>query len=144
MHEAGSGRTFNVVSIKQKYYGHSRQAAILASQLSPAAYASRFTVVVDEDIDPSNLYDVIWAMGTRCDPQADIEVNKKTWSSVIDPLVFGDILYNSRAQIDACKSYEHYNDFPPVAQTTPEYKNYMLEKYRDLFKAVIGDDIFGL
>jgi len=144
MHEAGSGRTFNVVSIKQKYYGHSRQAAILASQLSPAAYASRFTVVVDEDIDPSNLYDVIWAMGTRCDPQVDIEVNKKTWSSVIDPLVFGDILYNSRAQIDACKSYEHYHDFPPVAETTPEYKRVMLDKYRDLFREVIGDDIFGL
>ena len=144
MHEAGSGRTFNVVSIKQRYYGHSRQAAILASQLSPAAYANRFTVVVDEDIDPSNLYDVIWAMGTRCDPQVDIEVNQKTWSSVIDPLVFGDILYNSRAQIDACKAYEHINDFPPVAQTTQEYKKIMLERYRDMFKEVIGDDMFAL
>ena len=88
--------------------------------------------------------DVIWAMGTRCDPQNDIEVNKKTWSSVIDPLVFGDILYNPRAQIDACKSYEHYHDFPPVAETTPEYKRVMLDKYGDLFKQVIGDDIFGL
>jgi len=144
MHEAGSGRTFNVVSIKQRYYGHSRQAAILASQLSPAAYANRFTVVVDEDIDPSNLYDVIWAMGTRCDPQVDIEVNKKTWSSVIDPLVFGDNLYNSRAQIDACRAYEHINDFPAVAQTSPEYKKFMLEKYKDLFKEVIGDDMFAL
>lgn len=140
MHEAGSGRTFNVIAIKQKYYGHSRQAVILASQLSPAAYANRFTVVVDEDIDPSNLYDVIWAMGTRCDPQQDIEINKKTWSSVIDPLVFGDQLYNSRAQIDACKPFEHIHDFPTVAQTSPEYKKFMVEKHGALFKEILGQD----
>ncbi len=68
VHGAGSGRTFNVVSIKQRYFGHSRQAGMIASQIPPAGYVSRFTVVVDEDIDPSDLNEVIWAMGTRCDP----------------------------------------------------------------------------
>ncbi len=138
VHEAGSGRTFNVISIKQRYYGHSRQAALLASQLPPAGYVNRFTVVVDEDIDPSNLYDVIWAMGTRCNPEEDLDILRKNWSSRLDPMAFTDRLYNSRVIIDACIPFEHRDDFPKVAQTSPEYKKIMMEKYGDLIREIIG------
>ncbi|MFH1489968.1 MAG: UbiD family decarboxylase [Pseudomonadota bacterium] len=138
VHEAGSGRTFNVVSIKQEYYGHSRQAGLLASQLPPAGYVNRFTVVVDEDIDPSNLYDVIWAMGMRCDPEKDIDILRKNWSSRLDPLTFGGALYNSRAVIDACIPLEHRKDFPKIAQTSPEYKKTMMKKYGRLIKEILG------
>jgi len=138
VHEAGSGRTFNVVSIKQEYYGHARQAGLLASQLPPAGYVNRFTVVVDEDIDPSYLYDVIWAMGTRCNPEADIDILRKNWSSRLDPLTFSDVLYNSRAVIDACIPLEHREEFPKIAQTSPEYKKFMMEKYGSLIKELIG------
>ncbi|MEE9417905.1 MAG: UbiD family decarboxylase [Desulfatiglandaceae bacterium] len=137
VHEAGSGRAFNVVAIKQEYYGHSRQAALLASQLPPAGYVNRFTVVVDEDIDPSNIYDVIWAMGTRCDPEQDIDILRKNWSSRLDPLTFGEELYNSRAIVDACIPYEHRNDFPEIAQTTPKYKRFIMEKYGRLIKEIV-------
>ena len=138
VHEAGSGRTFNVVSIKQEYYGHSRQAGLLASQLPPAGYVNRFTVVVDEDIDPSYIYDVIWAMGTRCDPEIDIDILRKNWSSRLDPLTFTDELYNSRAVIDACIPYEHRKDFPKIAQTSPEYKKVMMDKHGDLIREIIA------
>ncbi len=138
VHEAGSGRTFNVVSIHQRYYGHSRQAGLLASQLPPAGYVNRFTIVVDEDIDPSNLYDVIWAMGTRCDPEQDIDILRKNWSSRLDPLTFGDVLYNSRAVIDACIPLERRKDFPKIAQTSPEYKKVIMEKYGKIIKDIVG------
>ncbi|MDF1555483.1 MAG: UbiD family decarboxylase [Deferrisomatales bacterium] len=138
MHEAGSGRTFNVVSIHQEYFGHARQAALLASQLPPAGYVNRFTVVVDDDIDPSNLYDVIWAMGTRCNPEGDLDILRKNWSSRLDPLVFGDELYNSRAIIDACIPYERRHDFPRVAQTSPAYKRLMKEKFGPLFDEILN------
>lgn len=137
MHEAGSGRTFNVVSIEQQYYGHSRQAATLASQLPPAGYVNRFTVVVDHDIDPSNLYDVIWAMGTRCDPAEDLDILRKNWSSRLDPMVDGDELYNSRAIIDACVPYERRDTFPKVAQTSESFKREMKEKYRHVFDVLL-------
>jgi 4-hydroxy-3-polyprenylbenzoate decarboxylase len=127
-----------VVSIKQEYYGHSRQAGLLASQVPPAGYVNRFTVVVDEDIDPSYLYDVIWAMGTRCDPEKDIDILRKNWSSRLDPLTFGEELYNSRAVIDACIPFEHLEDFPQIAQTSPEYKKVMMEKYGSLIKEIAG------
>jgi 4-hydroxy-3-polyprenylbenzoate decarboxylase len=57
-----------VVSIKQRYPGHSRQAGFIASQLPSAAYMGKYTIVVDEDIDVTNLEEVIWAVCTRTDP----------------------------------------------------------------------------
>jgi 4-hydroxy-3-polyprenylbenzoate decarboxylase len=138
VHSAGSGRTFNVVSIKQRYYGHSRQAGMLASQIPPSAYIGRFIVVVDDDIDPSNLDEVIWAMGTRCDPAQDIEITRKCWGSRLDPLNSSDQYYNSRAVIDACIPYERIKDFPPVAQSSPEMRKKIFEKYPDLMKELLS------
>lgn len=140
VHEAGSGRTFNVVSIKQRYYGHARQAGILASQMVPVAYGNRWTIVVDEDIDPSRLEEVVWAMGTRCDPQQDLEIMRKCWSSKIDPMIFDQNYYNSRVVVDACIPYEHRNDFSKVAATSPELRAKMISKYREQFLELLGEE----
>ena len=56
----------------------------------------------------------------------------------MDPLVFGDKLYNSRAVIDACIPYEHRDDFPQIAQTSPEYKKVMMDKYGELIRELVG------
>ncbi|MDI7259050.1 MAG: UbiD family decarboxylase, partial [Thermodesulfobacteriota bacterium] len=140
VHGAGSGRTFNVISIKQRYYGHSRQAGMIASQVPPAGYVNRFTVVVDEDIDPSNLNEVIWAMGSRCDPGQDIEITRKCWGSRIDPLTSSDQYYNSRAVIDACIPYERITDFPPVAQSSPELRKKIFERYGTLMRDLLASE----
>jgi hypothetical protein len=60
---------------------------MIASQCHAAAYLGRFTVVVDEDIDPTDMKDVIWAMTTRCDPVQDIEILRRCWSSPLDPIL---------------------------------------------------------
>ena len=138
VHGAGSGRTFNVVSIKQRYFGHSRQAGMLASQIPPSAYIGRFIVVVDDEIDPSNLNEVIWAMGTRCDPAEDVEITRKCWGSRLDPLNSSDKYYNTRAIIDACIPYERIKTFPPVAETTPEFRKKIFELYPRLMKELLG------
>jgi 4-hydroxy-3-polyprenylbenzoate decarboxylase len=67
-HEAGAARLFNVISLKQAYAGHARQAGLLAASCQSGSYLGRFVVVVDDDIDPTNMFDVLWAMSTRCDP----------------------------------------------------------------------------
>ncbi len=46
-----------------------------------------FVIVVDEDIDPSDSYDVLWAMATRTDPEKDIDVVWQAWGSKVDPLI---------------------------------------------------------
>jgi UbiD family decarboxylase len=121
-HEAGGGRLFVVVSIEQRYGGHARQVGYLTAQGPAAAYMNRYVVVVDDDIDPTNLEQVIWAMSTRSDPGTDIEVMRRCWASRLDPLLPEDApLFNTRAVIDACRPFERLTTFPRVAQSDPDY-----------------------
>lgn len=134
VHQAGSGRTFVSIAIKQRYYGHANQVGIVASQVNPVGYCGRYIIVHDEDIDPTDIHDVVWAMGTRSDPETDFNVLTKTWSSRLDTMVFSNELYNSRVVINACRPYEHLETFPKVAQTSPELAKEVRAKYPDVFE----------
>jgi UbiD family decarboxylase len=129
-HESGGGRLFIAVALEQRYPGHARQVGYLTSQLPAAAYMNRFVVTVDDDVDPADLDQVIWAMSTRTDPATDIEILRRTWGSKLDPLLpDGAPAYNSRAVIDACRPYERLADFPRVAQSDPTYLNQIHQKW---------------
>ena len=133
-HEAGGSRLFNVVSIEQRYPGHARQAAYVAAQTRAGAYAGRWSVVVDEDIDPADIQEVLWAMSTRVDPVSDIKFIDRAWSTPLDPMVEDedeDETFNSRAIVDATIPYEQRDDFPPVAEVSPEYREEIREKWDD-------------
>ncbi len=112
-HEPGP-RQFTVVAIKQRYPGHVKQAGMIASQCFSGGYQNRFTIVVDDDIDPTRIDDVVWALSTRCDPDADIDIQRRCWSSSLDPMIHPDskVLMNSRAVVDACRPYEWMNKIP--------------------------------
>lgn len=129
-HAAGGSRLFTIVSIKQRYPGHARQVGILASQVHSAAYVGRYVVVVDEDIDPSNTDDFLWAVATRSEPERSIEILRRSWSSSADPaLPVEQKLFNSRCIIDACKPYEWKDKFYPVAEASPELRAKLLKKW---------------
>ncbi len=49
------------------------QALHVACSCQGGAYAGKWTVVVDEDIDAGDLDQVLWAMCTRFDPMTDID-----------------------------------------------------------------------
>lgn len=134
VHEAGSGRMLNIISIKQAYAGHSKQAGMMAASCQSGAYLGRFVVVVDEDIDPSDTFEVLWAMCTRCDPAEDIDFIRKMWSGPLDPMIPHDAksFHNSRAVIDACRPYERLKDFPTVTRATPELLARVKEKFTDI------------
>src|SRR5690606_30909285 len=85
-HEAGGSRMMLTVSIKQMYPGHSKQAGVVAAQTHAGAYANRLTVVVDDDIDPTNTDQVLWAICSRMDPVVDVEIIKRCWSTSLDPM----------------------------------------------------------
>ncbi len=134
VHQGGAGRTFVVVAIKQRYFGHANQAGLVASQVNPTGYVGRYVVVVDDDIDPTDIHDVIWAMGTRSNPKTDLTVLDRTWSSRLDTMVTDDRLYNSRVVIDACIPYERLETFPAVAQTSPELAAEIRRKFPGVFE----------
>lgn len=140
-HEVCGGRLLIVVSITQRFCGHSRQAGFMAAQCPAAAYMNRFVIVVDDDVDPMNLEEVMWAVSTRCEPAEDIEIMRKSWGSKVDPMLADPAVpYNTRALIDACRPFEKLNTFPRVAQSTPRQVRETVTKWKALF----GDPRFPL
>jgi UbiD family decarboxylase len=126
----GNTRLLTVVAIRQRYPGHARQAGMIASQCHAAAYLGRFTVVVDDDIDPTDMKDVWWAMTTRCDPADDIEIIRRCWSGPLDPIIpKGKKGFNSRAVIDACRPYDWIKDFPPSVRVPDDLARQVKEKW---------------
>jgi UbiD family decarboxylase len=126
-----AGSQLIVVSIKQRYAGHARQAAFAASQGSrTAAYFGRYVIVVDEDIDPTNIEEVLWALCTRSDPEKDIDIIRRAWSTPLDPTIRKPTkaFMNSRGIIDACRPYEWIDEFPAVVEVSPELRAKMRRK----------------
>jgi len=97
-----------VVSMKQLYAGHAAQVLALAAQCPAAAYVIRWIVAVDDDVDPTDIGEVIWAMSVHANPADDIDILRKTWSYRTDPsLAPDDRPYGSKALIDACLPHKY-------------------------------------
>jgi len=134
----GGGLPFIVVSLKQRYPGHAKQALLVSSGARSGGYLGRFVIVVDEDIDPTNLPEVMWAVASRSDPSTSIDIIRDCWSTYLDPRIpperkeKGD-LTNSRALINACRPFDWIKDFPPVNAMSEEAKSRIITKYASLF-----------
>ena len=101
---------------------------------------TRFIIVVDDDIDPSNINEVLWALSTRCDPKTSIDIMGDRWTTRGDPMISPEDrargnLICSTALIQACKPYYWIKDFPPAIKSSQE----VLEKVRGRWgKALFG------
>jgi UbiD family decarboxylase len=135
-HEIGGARLFTVAAIKQRYAGHARQAGHILSQCGVGAYLSRYSVVVDEDIDPANLQEVMWAIATRTDPEIDIDLIKRGMGSRSDPMSLAypyTAPLTSKAVIDACRPYDYLQEFPEVAEASKALQDQVRAKWKTLF-----------
>ena len=78
--------------------------------------------MVDDDIDVSNLEELMWAALTRADPVKDIDFIRGAWNSPADPRIEpaerakGNIT-SSRMIINACRPYSWRDEF--VAPVKP-------------------------
>ncbi len=108
---AGWGIT--VVSIKQQYAGHAPQVMALAAQCTAGAYFGKYIIVVDDDIDPTNVHQVLWAMATRSRPAQSIDILRETWSTYLDPSQNPPEIrpWGSKALINACMEYKYIKTF---------------------------------
>jgi len=124
-HEAGGARMLLGVAISQRYPGHAKQAGHVASQCHVGAYAGKYVIVVDDDVDVSNLEELIWAMCTRSDPATSIDMIHGAWSTPLDPRLDPEDrargnFTNSRAIIDACRPFHWRDKFPRVNALDPD------------------------
>jgi UbiD family decarboxylase len=142
-HEAGYTRALTVVSIRQAYLGHAQQAGLVAAQVREGAFGGKYTVVVDDDIDPGDLEQVMWALCTRTDPAESIEFIRHSWGMALDPMVERkegdrlDALPMSRAVINACQPYQRWvrGEFPRAVTVLPA----VAERVRERYPEVLGD-----
>ena len=111
-----------VVALKQRYAGHAKRAGLIAAANS---YMGRLVVVVDDDVDPSNLADVMWAITTRCEPAEQIDIVRNAWSSALDPRIPDEhkragITSHSKAIIEAVRPFGWKDKFPPTSALTAD------------------------
>src|SRR5438874_3580809 len=109
-HPAGAGGFgMTVLSMEQRYAGHAAQALALAAQVPGGAYYTKWIIAVDEDVDPTDMDNVIWAMRSRCNPIDDIDILRNTWSSWLDPSQNPpeERPYGSKALINACREHRY-------------------------------------
>ena len=85
------------------------------------AYNGKSTGVVDDDVDCSDIDQVLWAMGTRFDPVTDIDLVQKAWSSGRDPMFLPGNFNNGL--IDACQPYNRKlkGEFPKVVEVPRDW-----------------------
>jgi 4-hydroxy-3-polyprenylbenzoate decarboxylase len=106
---AAGGFGMTVISLEQRYAGHAAQALALAAQVPGGAYYTKWIVAVDEDVDPTDTDQVIWAMASRCNPIDDVDILRNTWSTWLDPTQNPPEKrpYGSKALINACKEHRY-------------------------------------
>ena len=130
---AAGGFGMTAVSIEQRYPGHAAQTAALAAQVPSGAYYSKLIVVVDDDVDPTDLHQVIWAMSTRFDPEKDIDILRNTWSTWLDPTKNPpeERIYGSKALINACKEHKHLKVFSPRSRLRREVYDRLVARWSE-------------
>ena len=102
---------------------------------STYGYYRRFVIVVDDDIDPSNIDDVLWALATRSDPASSINIITDAWSTPLDPRISPEErarknFTNSVAVINACRPYYWIKDFPETCFFPEQIRKETYEKWK--------------
>lgn len=110
---AAAGWGMTVVSLKQRFPGHAKQVLTLAGNVPGGSHYTKWVILVDDDVDPSSLEEVTWAMAVRCPPAQRIMIEQGTWNNTLDPAMdpSRSRLVSSRAFIDATKDFEYGNNY---------------------------------
>ncbi|MDY6864334.1 MAG: UbiD family decarboxylase [Thermodesulfobacteriota bacterium] len=80
----GTGWIIFCASIKKEYEGqiHKVSHAIWSTEIGDYG---KILIIVDDDINPYNIHDVIWAMSTRYQPEFDTYITPRVAGYGIDP-----------------------------------------------------------
>jgi UbiD family decarboxylase len=129
-HEGGASKKFLVVSLEQHFTGHARQALHVAAASAGAIFGGKWVIVVDDDIDPTNMTEVTWALCTRVNGLDDFDfIQKAPSGGLIDPLT-GDY-FNTHILVDACIPYgqKASGKFPQAVTVSKELTDSLLDRW---------------
>jgi UbiD family decarboxylase len=123
-----------VVSIQKQYPGHVKD--VISHVLGCPGLICKHCVVVDEDIDPWDAFQVEWAIATRVQADRDVEIIKNGRSSGFDvsqvPSKRG---WSSWIGMDATKPVEEYRkegeSFPPSSEPPQDLMAKVRARWKD-------------
>ncbi|OPY66157.1 MAG: Phenolic acid decarboxylase subunit C [Syntrophorhabdaceae bacterium PtaU1.Bin034] len=134
------GRTIAVISINQSYLGHARAVGTIAAMIPRgAAMSGKYTIVVDDDIDPSNWDEVAWALSSRVEPETQIDILRGHLNTPLDPAVPPNRRARQdytmgRVVIDACRPFNWRHEYSEVISYPAEVKKQLGEKFAYLWQ----------
>jgi 4-hydroxy-3-polyprenylbenzoate decarboxylase len=131
------GRFIVAVAIKQRYAGHARQAARGVLATRDGGRDTRLVIVVDDDIDITNISEVLWAVASRWDPKRQSEIVEVPASDLNPTLTAeqraaGDMVSSCQI-IDACRPFGRKDEFPQVSSVSAAYREKVLAQWGHLF-----------
>ena len=129
-----------VIALRQRYAGHAKQALLTAAGFRHGDMKCYY-VAVDDDIDPTNLDEVLWAMCTRVDPATAVDIIHNAWTADLDPRLSpnkraaGDLTVG-RMLINACRPYTWRDQFPKTNVFNASERKLVATKWRELLENV--------
>ncbi|MFJ9362789.1 UbiD family decarboxylase [Nocardia sp. NPDC101769] len=123
-----------VISIKQTGAGDAMHALLAAAGRKRSGGMERYFVVVDEDIDITDINHVLWAVFTRVDPSESIHIVRSP-TTAIDPrlspakLAAGDLSMGI-VLIDACKPFAWKDQYPRANRVDETYRAELRERWK--------------
>lgn len=135
-HGSGGGRMISIISLKQEYGGHAMRAAMTALGSHAAGYMLKLVIVVDEDIDPTDTDEVLWAVASRANFEDAVSIIKGCWGTRLDPALppdkreAGDLTHSAMV-INACRPFHWKDRFPAVNRASEELRRKIIEKWAD-------------
>lgn len=141
---AGRGYTA-VVAIKKRFPGFGKHAIMQVYGIPYITLIANNIIIVDEDIDPFNLEQVMWAISTRVDPERDVIIFPPTAiypgnpasryrEMVWEKTGYTDVSVCSKMGIDATlkifgKTEGHFRPAPIPVKPHPEWHQKVLANW---------------
>jgi UbiD family decarboxylase len=135
LHENSGAQSWLVVKIRKENPWHSSR--VLHTTAGYDAVVGKFTIVVDEDIDPNDMDSVLWAMAWRVQPARDMLVIKGKYPT-LDPSAYKPDAPREEKQwpqdtgssavlIDATAKW----NYPPTSLPRKEYMEKALQIWQE-------------
>jgi len=84
----GCGRLTVVVSVKQRYPGHSTQVGHAVAGSTSGHYRLKNIIIVDDDVPADDIQQVLWAISTRLEAKRGVHILHGTRGGPLDPAVY--------------------------------------------------------
>ncbi len=146
-HPGSTGRFICVASIDTQKHGHSTQVGTAMVSTKTGEYGLKIAIVVDDDIDPANIDEVLWALAVRMRPDVDVQILERGRNTPLDPSyassersVLG-AAFTGRLVIDATVPYEWPDDeYPDASELDAEVVADLESRWEGLFDGDVVAD----